>query len=624
MCGICGILNFDQTNKVDQATLVRMRDTMIHRGPDDEGIYLNDNVGFGFRRLKIIDLEYGHQPMSNEDGTVWVIFNGEIYNHADLRKYLISKGHTYKTKTDTESIIHLYEEEDVEAFEKLNGMFAVAIWDERKHRLVLARDRLGIKPLYFARTGHSLVFGSEIKAMLENEAITPEINVDSLEEFLVFRYITYDRTAFKGITSLPPGHFLVYENGNINTFKFWDLPAAEESQSLTEENAVAALDELLNDSVNLRLMSDVPLGTMCSGGIDSSLITNYASNLVNRQFNTFSIAFKEAEFDESYYARLVSKKCRTDHHELTIDSQTFADLLPKMIWLHDEPLNHPNSVPIHHICKLAKEYITVILTGEGSDELFAGYPRYFIPRLCRLFGGTPTKLRRVAGGLFNLSPSHRFKKLGYFLPQSLEDIAVFNSYFVDRDLARSVLTDVPATDPMVRRRELLLRSPLTKDNLMSSLLYLDLKTYLVSALSRMDRMSMGASLEGRVPFLDHRLVEWGYRIPVSFKLNGMQTKYIVKKLSRRHLPSEVIFRKKSGFGVPLDTWFRDRRGLGRYLDMFGEPRFKQRGYLNTNRIDRLVADHLSGKANHGELLWELVNLELWSRTFLDKDKMTWK
>lgn len=620
MCGICGIVNFDREESVDKNVLIEMKDIMTHRGPDDDGLCVDGNVGLGFRRLSIVDLSYGHQPMCNENGDIWIVFNGEIYNHLDIRKELISRGHIYKTKSDTESIIHLYEEEGVDGFTKLNGMFGIALWDGRRRRLILARDRLGIKPLYYSRSNGSLVFASEIKSILKSRKVEAALNVPGLEEYFIFRFLAGEKTMFENIYNLLPGHVLVFEGGKIETQKFWDLREDAEFGDIDERDAVSQLGELLEDSVRLRLMSDVPLGTFCSGGVDSSITSAYASQLSDIGLNTFSVGFHETAYDESKYAKIVSDKYGTHHHQLTVDNKTFADSLPKLIWHNDEPLNHANSVQIYHISKLAKEYVTVVLTGEGADELFGGYPRYLIARACRNLTWTPHLFRSV----FNILPIpgilRRVRKLGRFLPLSLREGVALNSYFVDWELTGSLLTGEGNLKNVIDSRlSLLGDATLSRKNVMNVLTRLDLKTYLVSILNRQDKMSMAAGLESRVPFLDHRLVEWGLRIPENLKNKGYETKTIVKRLGEKLLPNEVVYRRKSGFGVPVSEWMREKKGMGRYLDLFFEPRFAQRGYLRTDSIQKMAQEHLSGKYDHGEILWELINLELWYRIFMEEE-----
>jgi asparagine synthase (glutamine-hydrolysing) len=617
MCGICGIVNRASDARVSRDVLIDMRDVMTHRGPDDEGLYINENVGLGFRRLSIVDLASGHQPMANETGDVWLIFNGEIYNHADLRRELTLKGHLYKTKSDTESILHLYEEEGIDGFQKMNGMFGIAIWDDRKKRLVLVRDRLGIKPLYYSQTSNGFVFASEIKSILKSGMIKAKLNLRGLEEYFTFRFVAGEKTLFDGIYNLLPGHILILQDGKIQIRKFWDLPQAETLENADLDQTVDQLGELLNDSVRLRLMSDVPLGTFCSGGVDSSLVSAYAVKLSNLRLNTFSVGFQEASFDESHYAKMVSDKYETRHHQLVVDNRTFADSLPDLIWYNDEPLNHTNSIQIYHISKLAKEFVTVVLTGEGSDELFGGYPRYLIAKMYSMLFWAPPALKNMTRSLAGLFPMRRVNKLARSLPLSIRDVITLNAALVDRSLARSILLISEGDDFLETRIGLLAGLEIDRDNLMESLIRLDLKSYLVSILNRQDKMSMAASIESRVPFLDYRLVEWGARIPFRLKTDGLETKIIVKKLGERFLPRKVVYRRKSGFGVPVSEWLRDKNGMGKYLALFEEPRFRERGYLKTETVRGLAREHLSGKCDHGEILWELINLELWHRIFIE-------
>jgi asparagine synthase (glutamine-hydrolysing) len=616
MCGICGIVNFESENLVEEKAILRMRDVMIHRGPDDQGIYIHQNVGLGFRRLSIIDLVSGNQPMSNEKGDIWIVYNGEIYNHLQLRENLISGGHKYKTTSDTESIIHLYEEEGIELFRKLNGMFGMAIWDDFRKRLVLARDRLGIKPLYYTLTPEGLVFASEIKSLLENKKVKRELNHERIGEYLTFRYLSGEETMFKDIFSLLPGHLLILEKTNVTIRKFWDLPPPGEKVNMDEERMVEEIAQQLKDSVKLRLMSDVPLGCFCSGGIDSSLTSAYAAQQVCFPLNTFSVGFYESDFDESYFAQLIAQKYQTVHHEIKLDNYQFADSLPQLIWHNDEPLNHPNSVMLYHLSKLAKQSVTVVLTGEGSDELFAGYPRYFLVKIYSYYQSRPPFLQKIFKLLVNFSRERRIRKVKEFLPLSLADAAILNSSFVHPNIVSKLILEETSRN-YTGKRDLYLDENPTLENLLENLIRLELRTYLVSILNRQDKMSMAASIEARVPFLDYRLVELGATIPESYKLKGLQTKYVIKRLGERILPREVVHRKKSGFGVPLSAWLKDKKGLGRYLDLFFEPDFKKRGYWDIKEIHKLVKQHQEGKADNGEILWALINLELWSKTFLE-------
>jgi asparagine synthase (glutamine-hydrolysing) len=619
MCGICGIVYSDENHSVEKDILTRMRDVMIHRGPDDQGMYLKRNVGLGFRRLSIIDLKSGHQPMCNEDSSIWLVFNGEIYNHSELRAELSSRGHDYKTRSDVESIIHLYEQEGVQGFKKMNGMFAFAIWDEPRRLLILVRDRLGIKPLYYARTRDGLIFASEIKSILEDERVARELNREGLEEFLTFRFLSGENTLFRNIFSLMPGHILTFQGTRTELSKFWDAPTAGDPVDFDEESTVAQLNEFLCDSVRLQLMSDVPLGCFCSGGVDSSLTTAYATKLGKLGVDTFSVGFEEADFDESRFALMVSRQYQTRHHTTKIDNRAFADSLPRMIWHNDEPLNHPNSIPIYHISKLAKQFVKVVLTGEGSDELFAGYPRYIIANIYSKVQGIPLVGRQLLKELFSLTSMRRLKKLGDMLPLSTIEIMLYNSAYVEREMVHLVLNGSGLSSTLNCRRSLIAEPKTYQGDLVERVQALDLRTYLVSLLSRMDKMTMAASIEARVPFLDHRLVEWSIGLSRILKLKGMQTKYIVKKLGLRFLPRQVVLRPKSGFGVPISSWLRDKKGMGRYLDLFSEPKFEQRDYFKTQVVQRLAQEHLSGKVDHGEILWGLINLELWHRVFIDNE-----
>jgi asparagine synthase (glutamine-hydrolysing) len=619
MCGICGLIQEDRTVEVSPDLIERMKDTLAHRGPDDHGTYVEPGVGLGFRRLSIIDLSGGHQPMCNEDGSVWIVFNGEIYNHSELRPRLEGRGHQFRTRCDTETIIHLYEEEGVEGFAALNGMFAFCIWDRRRERAVIVRDRLGIKPLYYRLTDHGMVFGSEIKAMLEADPARPSLDPEAVEEFLLFRFVAGERTLFRDIRSVAPGEVLIYEQGDLKRRYFWKLPERADYLDGDETALTEELAGLLDESVSLRLMSDVPVGAFCSGGIDSGLTTAYATEHGLHGIDTFSVGFREADFDETRYAKLVSDRYETRHHELTINNQTFSESLPKIIWYNDEPLNHANSVPIHHIARLARQFVTVVLTGEGADELFAGYPRYNIAKIWTLLGGLPRSVREQMNRLTGLMGSRRLRKLGAALPLGPAEVALFNSAFLTSDLTHGFLPYGAPPPDLSFRRSFLENPSVGRNDLLDRLWRLDLRTYLVSLLNRMDKMTMAASIEARVPFLDHKIVEWALRVPPSFKLRGFKNKHLVRRLGLAKLPHEVVNRSKSGFGVPVGRWFRERQFLGRYLDFFFDDRFRGRDYLNVSRVRALVRDHLDGRRDHGEAIWNLVNLELWHRIFLEGD-----
>lgn len=621
MCGICGLVTSHRQQTVDQAVIERMKASIAHRGPDDDGTHIEPGVGLGFRRLSILDLAHGHQPMSNDNRSVWIVFNGEIYNHGDLRPLLESHGHRFKTRCDTETIIHLFEEEGVAGLSRMNGMFAFCIWDRARQRAVLCRDRLGIKPLYYRLTEHGLSFASEIKALLKDGTATASIDPECVEEYLTFRFVAGDRTLFKDIYSLPPGEILTYERGAVSRTRFWTMPEPAGAFANDEGAYLRELDVHLEDSVRLRLLSDVPVGAFCSGGIDSGLTTAYATEAGLQGIETFSVGFSEKDFDETRFATLVSDRYSTRHHVLTITNEAFADSLPRTIWYNDEPLNHANSVPLHLLARLARQFVTVVLTGEGADEEFAGYPRYNIAKAWMGVSLLPMVLRKVLRSV-SMIGGRRVRKLGYHMPVAAVELAMMNSAFVPTEVVRGLLSSASPPADLRFRRSLLEAPELTRDDLLDRLWRLDLRTYLVSLLNRMDKMTMAASIEARVPFLDHRVVEWALRVPARLKLHGFTNKYLIRRLAMTRLPREVVHRRKSGFGVPIGRWVRDERLLGRYVDLLFDDRFNSRDYLNVRRVRSLLRAHLAGSADHGEVIWNLINLELWHRIFLEHD-LSW-
>ncbi len=606
MCGICGIIYKDLNKKVFYDTLIKMRDKMIHRGPDDCGIYVNKNVGLAHRRLSIIDIESGHQPMSNEDGSIWITYNGEIYNFNEIKTELKAKGHIFTTHSDTEVIIHAYEEYGIDCIHQLNGMFSFAIWDSNEKILILVRDRLGIKPLYYAIWDGGLIFASEIKSILEYQGFPKEVNTSVIKEYITFRFISGKETLFKKVFNLLPGHMLIWRNGSVSIKKYWDINFEQEIID-NELFIIEELDILLRDSVYKRLISDVPLGTFNSGGIDSSLITALVCRYKKEPVHTFSVGFYEKEFDESSFAQLISNIYNTKHHMIKIDQREFAELLPKMIYHNDEPLCHPNSVLIYCISKLAKNYVTVVLTGEGSDELFAGYPRYFIPII-------DTLLKKFPWALFCLKSlsifikSHRIKKIIEFASMNEDSTIMFNSSFVSPHLLNR-LFGLKTTEFKYRYNMMHVNSKIT--DILTKLFFLDLKTYLVSILIRQDKMSMAAGIESRVPFLDHRIVEFTYKISSTLKICKVRTKYILKKYAKKYLPSLIINRKKSGFGVPLSSWLRNDKSLGQYLNLIYKS---ESGLYDKNIVCNLLKEKLDNDIC--ELIWALINLELWYQIFI--------
>ncbi len=629
MCGICGLALKEQL--VDEKKLREMTDTLIHRGPDDSGLFVDRNIGLGHRRLSIIDLKGGHQPMSNEDKSVWIAYNGEVYNHAALRERLIASGHRYQTKSDTETLIHLYEEDGLEGIHQLRGMFAYSLWDARHKQVILVRDRLGIKPFYYYFDEGNLFWGSEIKALFASGYVKPRFRMQSLPDYLANRYTSAEDTLFEGIKRLLPGHVLVWKNGKIDIRQYWDIHFKEPHEPVDEAALVEEFGGLFEEAVKMRLMSDVPLGVFLSGGIDSSAIAAVMSKLVSEPIKTFSVAFKEREGNERQYARMVSQRFRTDHYEVIVTPESFFGHLPKLIWHEDEPIAFPSSVPLYFVSELARSKVKVVLTGEGSDELLAGYAKYRKTLINAAFGNVYSsvvpaavrKLLRNATGALPRDSKFRQKlsRTFLYLEPDIESIYFDNFSVFSRQELKSLLSSNAQTmlddvSPFAMNMEYFQKSDAR--NLLDRILYTDIKTYLHELLMKQDQMSMAASIESRVPFLDHKLVEFAATLPSSLKLRGAMTKYILKQSLTNVLPREILFRRKMGFPVPLKTWFQ--RGMFPKLReyLLGE-RTLSRGYFNKRYVEQLLHDHTTGIQDHSERIWSLVNFELWNRIFIDGD-----
>jgi asparagine synthase (glutamine-hydrolysing) len=629
MCGIAGIVSRDRLGPDDQARATAMRDVMSYRGPDGAGLHADARAVLAHRRLSIVDLAGGHQPLSNETGTTWITFNGEIYNHRDVRAQLEGAGHTYRTRSDTETIVHAYEQWGDECVQHFRGMFAFAIWDGAARRLLLARDRLGVKPLYWAMAGDRLLFASEIKAILKSGLVAAKPNARVLSEVLATRGTAGEETMFEGVYKLLPGHRLVFEDGRVRIEKYWDLPLDGPDPELERMHDGALIDRfrsLLQESVRLRLMSDVPLGMFLSGGIDSSAIAALMAREIDRPVDTFSVAFADRRFSELEYARAVARAIGANAHEIVIDDHDFFAALPRLVWHEDEPIAHPSSVPLHFVSVLARQHVVVVLTGEGSDELLAGYGKY--PRaVINWRAGTvyerlvPAAVRAsVAGSLVPRLPGRagRYARRSFLaMPRN----------------ASAMFLDNFAGMPVRQQRELLSATALAggdayssslayfnevngRSGLLGRLLHTDMKTYLVELLMKQDQMSMSASIESRVPFLDHVLVEFAARLPDRLKLRGFTTKRILREALRGLLPEEILTRRKMGFPVPFGEWTRDRwQPVVR--DVLLDRRTRERGLINPAAVEQLLAAHRDGAIAGGDAIWALVNLELWYRTFID-------
>jgi asparagine synthase (glutamine-hydrolysing) len=636
MCGIAGIVAVDGLDDTAEARAVAMRDVLTHRGPDALGLHLDGRVALAHRRLSIVDLATGGQPLANENETIWIVYNGEIYNHADIRHELESRGHRYRTRSDTESILHAYEQWGDDCVRRFRGMFAFALWDTTKQRLLLVRDRLGIKPLYWAVAGNVLLFGSEIKAILASGYIDPQPNLDTLPELLGTRYVSGADTLFRGVHKLLPGHMLAFEQGEVKTRQYWDVPVGshdglpELGRQPSDRQIVERFLELLEESVRLRLMSDVPLGMFLSGGIDSSAIAALMAALIDRPLQTFSVAFSERAFNELAYAREVARTVNADAHEIVIDDHDFFAALPRLVWHEDEPIAHTSSVPLYFVSTLARQHVTVVLTGEGSDELLAGYGKY-IRSAWNWRAGTvyermvPRPVReRIARTLPGLLPMRmaRLAQRSFLTMDRTPESMVFDNFASIRLAAQHELLASGLRHDATPQRAYgpsaaYFHHPNGRSTFLDRLLYADIKTYLVELLMKQDQMSMAASIESRVPFLDHKLVEFAARLPDEWKLSGWTTKRVLREAMKGILPDSILSRPKMGFPVPFASWMRGAwNAVAR--DVLLDRHTLERGIVDPTGVKRLLDQHAAGITDGGDRIWSLMNLELWFRTFIDK------
>jgi asparagine synthase (glutamine-hydrolysing) len=624
MCGIAGIVGSDRSYVADVGDIRRMCQTIRHRGPDDEGVHVAGRVGLGMRRLSIIDLSTGCQPVHNEDRTVWVVFNGEIYNFPELRARLEARGHRFYTNSDTEVIVHLYEDYASDCVHHLRGMFAFALWDETCQRLLLARDRFGKKPLHYAIHGGRLLFGSEIKALLAADPTLADVDLEGLVDFFHFGYIPDPVTAFRRIKKLPPGHLLEFNNGRAWLRQYWKLPDYGVYEPKSEEECVEELEQRLAEAVKMRLVSDVPLGALLSGGVDSSTVVALMARASSKRVKTFSIGFSHEDFNEASHARAIAQRFDTEHHELFVepDIEQTVDQITRFM---EEPFGDSSAVPTYHVCRLARQHVTVALAGDGGDELFAGYDRYWRQLRRRQIPSPPMSTgnwyRRHVHPLiptawpgrrflYNVSLPARDRYLDEvsLLPVSVREPSLFTEDFVARaatmespyDRVRGYLDERPASDPL------------------SEMLFLDATTYLPGdILTKVDRMSMANSLEVRAPLLDHVFAEWAVRLSPRWKIRFGEPKYILKKLAEKvGVPRSVLYRRKQGFSLPLVHWFRTKPQSG-LLDILLEPRTLRRGYFNGAAVERRLMEHRHGFRDRSWEIWHLLIFELWHRNFLE-------
>ncbi|MFN8486563.1 MAG: asparagine synthase (glutamine-hydrolyzing) [Caldilineaceae bacterium] len=625
MCGICGVFEYKAHRSVDRQMFGNMLQVIKHRGPDDEGSYVQRDLAIGMRRLSIIDLAGGKQPMTNEDGSIIVVFNGEIYNYVELMAQLRQMGHTLKTASDTEVIAHLYEDYGEACMQQFRGMFGVALWDTRQQKLLLIRDRLGIKPLYYTEVGDRLIFGSEIKSILQHPAVQVEPDLEAIGNYLSLRYVPAPQTMFKNIKSLPPGHYLVCDERGVSVRRYWDVPfPARPNGHHAEEEYAEELERLLYESVRLRLRSDVPFGAFLSGGVDSSTVVALMSQILHEPVKTFSVGFQRTNSggDELPYARQVAQLFETDHQEIVMGPHDFMDLAEKVIWHLEQPIADQATVATYMLSHLAAKKVKMVLTGEGGDELFAGYARYQGEQYSPWFAHLPGFAKATALAVGSQLPGMRRAKLALYALTQPTEVARLTNWFAlfNRDAKAAVMAPALANALNGHNAEAIFGEQLANTAAalpLNRMLYVDTKLWLPDyLLLRGDKLSMAASLEARLPLLDHKLVEFAATVPTDLKLKGSMRKYLLKKVSRKWLPAEVIDRKKEGFPIPIADWFR-KEARSFVHDLLSPATIQQRGLFDAQYVSRLLSEHDSGFADHCVLLWGLASVELWYRTFVD-------
>jgi asparagine synthase (glutamine-hydrolysing) len=630
MCGICGTIYHDRERNVTPDELEAMSSLLRHRGPDDAGSYCAGNVGLGHRRLSIIDLSpAGHQPMSNEDESIWIVFNGEIYNYPDIRTELLGQGHRFRSHSDTETIIHLYEEKGEECVRALRGMFAFALWDGRKSRLLCARDRVGKKPFVYAHTDEGFHFASEIKSLLTCPDIDKTIDYQALHHYLTYQYVPSPSSIFAGIKKLPPGHTLTFEEGRVTLKRYWHLNYRDKLVLHSLDDYGERLREIFEDAVKIRLRSDVPLGAFLSGGIDSSLVVAMMQRLMQQPVKTFSIGFKEEAYDELDYARMVAQQYQTDHHEFVVKPDAM-EILPKLVWHYNEPFADSSAIPTYYVAKMTREHVTVALNGDGGDESFAGYERYLADKLADYYRKVPSFIRdgifrnvidRIPHSTNRRSFVRRLKRFIKGISEVPERRYVRWICFFDNEMKRDLYTT--SFDECTRGTDSV---DLTvgwydksdADAFLDRTLFVDVMSYLPEdLLVKVDIATMAHSLEARSPFLDHRLMEFAASLPADLKLRGIESKFLLKRTLCGIIPGAVVQRKKMGFGVPLDVWFRgDLKEMA--YDVLLDHKSIERGYFKKESVQKLLDEHAAERYDHSYRIWALLFLELWHRMFVDE------
>ena len=626
MCGIAGWINLTPSQN-DEAVLHSMCETIVHRGPNSEGIWMDDTVALGMRRLSIIDLHTGNQPVYSEDKSIVVMMNGELYNYREVKADLVKRGHRFVTQTDTEIVPHLYQEYGDDFVDHINGMFAITLWDTRKQRLIIARDRYGEKPLYYGIFDGKLIYASEPKALLAHPSVSPELDMDAMRHYLSFDYVPAPRSIYKDISKLPAAHIMTVENGEVKTRRYWNLSFSKNGHKPSLEKAASDLRDLLSDAVRMRLVADVPLGILLSGGIDSSTVAAFATRHATETVKTFSIGFTEDSFDETRYAREVAAHLGTDHYEEMISAEKAGDLISEIgKWL-DEPLSDGSLIPTYLLARFVRKHVTVALGGDGGDEIFAGYPMYFAHKVAGAYNSIPQFLRsgliepvvrRLPVSTKNMSFDYKAKR--FVKSAKFEAIqrhhAWFGSFSIDEQkplLTENVLTQTNS-DIYAGPRSLLDICD-ARDEI-ERMQYLDMNFYMAEdILTKVDRASMAVSLETRAPFLDPRIGQFAAALPLEYKLRGNKGKYILKKSVEGLLPGTILHRSKKGFGIPIAEWLKGRLNPLMH-DLLAPARLKDQGLFESDYVQTLIAEHEKGIASHHKQLWTLLVFQLWYDNFL--------
>ncbi|MBI5739144.1 MAG: asparagine synthase (glutamine-hydrolyzing) [Nitrospirae bacterium] len=631
MCGIAGVFNYKKNSAISPEIIKKMNNELIHRGPDDEGYYIKGNIALAFRRLSIIDLKTGNQPIHNEDKSVWVVFNGEIYNYVELRKDLIKNGHVFYTKTDTEVIVHLYEEHGTDFPSYLNGMYGIALWDEKKRALFLTRDRPGIKPLYYAETDEGLVFASEIKAILK-AGVSNRPDYEAISQYLSYGYVPAPLTGFQSVRKLNAGHMIICSGPAYTEKEFWDLSRSDLSgENLGEEQITDLLIDELKAVLHRQTRSDVPVGIFLSGGIDSSLVASVAAEKCNLKLKAFTIGFREESYNELANARIVANRIGLPLHEFILSESEVVGEIEHIMSFLDEPFFDYSAIPVYFVSKLARQHVKTVVGGDGGDELFGGYPTHYINRIAERYRRVPQIIRNGIRGIVDKLPeSHGYLSTAYKLKRFTYGAEVpydqahyrwkvlFDAGDKKRLLDGNIMQDLSGLESFHVMEQYFIKARKSGFEIADQLMYVDFKTHLQDDfLQKTDKMSMANSLEVRVPLLDNAVIDFSRRVPPCMKIKGYETKYLLRKALSRFQPPEIAFGKKRGFTPPLAVWIK--KGLKDYmLSSLSPASLSSLGFLKAERVTGIIDDHLNGKAENSRLIWALISLLNWHRNYVSR------